>query len=273
MKAKIAIKTSLTTACAVAAFCLALVAPSLCAAQTPVGGYSEISKTDAAAAAAAKFAVETKSKKNVALKLVSIESAKKQIVAGSNFKLCLVVNANDKRQEATVVVYRNLQNEFRLTSWTPGKCSTAASNSATNRAALAPDVVVKNLYAVRKGGNNPFFQNKSRARVDKYFAKDLADLIWKDISELKTGEIGALDFDPLINAQDEQITQFKIGKPEYGEGNLAVADVAVTFKNMGNAETVLFRLEQNAAKEWKISDVFYPTNNADASSLKQILSQ
>lgn len=133
----------------------------------------------------------------------------------------------------------------------------------------APNTVVKNLYTAEKAGTGPFFQTKSRARIDKYFTKALADLIWKDAVASK-GEVGALDGDPLYNAQDMEITNFKIGKPEYGEGNRSVADVAVTFKNFGEEKTVLFRLEKGKNKTWKISDILYPSDGPP--SLKELLS-
>lgn len=136
----------------------------------------------------------------------------------------------------------------------------------------ASDVIVKNLYAAQKNPQtSPFFQAKKRALVDKYFTKELAGLLWKDV--VGADGVGNLDFDPLYNAQDTRITAFKIGKPDYGEGNLEVADVAVTFKNMGKAETLLFRLEQNAAKIWKIGDIYYPGNKQSNDSLKAILSR
>ena len=148
--------------------------------------------------------------------------------------------------------------------------STIVSAQATSKT-FTPDLVVKDLYAAHKADRSPFFQTKNRALVDKYFTKDFADLIWKDIVT-SNGEVGALGFDPLYNAQDTQIIAFKIGKPMYGEGNLDVADVPVTFQNMGKAETVLFRLERNAGRVWKISDIYYPSNDAPNSSLKGILS-
>jgi hypothetical protein len=130
-----------------------------------------------------------------------------------------------------------------------------------------PDAVVKDLYAAHNADRGPFFQTKNRALVDKYFTKDFADLIWND-AVAAGGEVGALGFDPLYNAQDIRIVAFKIGKPMYGEGNLDVADVPVTFKNMGHAETILFRLERSAARVWKISDIYYPSSEAPNSSLK-----
>jgi hypothetical protein len=141
------------------------------------------------------------------------------------------------------------------------------------RARLTPDAVVRNLYAARKRpATDPFFQTKSRARLDKYFTKELGDLIWKDaVAAAKSKEVGALDGDPLYNAQDMRITAFRIRPPEYGEGNRDLADVPVTFKNFGKEETVLFRLERAKTGVWKISDIFYPGNPDDASSLTKML--
>ena len=144
---------------------------------------------------------------------------------------------------------------------------------AQPRARITPDTVVRNLYAARKRpATDPFFQTKSRARLSKYFTKDLGDLIWKDAAaSAKSKEVGALDGDPLYNAQDMKITAFRIKPPQYGEGNLNLADVPVTFKNFGKEQTILFRLERGNTGVWKISDIFYPDNPDDASSLTKIL--
>lgn len=134
----------------------------------------------------------------------------------------------------------------------------------------APDIIVKNLYDATKRGHGPFFQNKSKSLLEKYFTREFAALIWNDVVDLK-GEVGVIDFDPLYNAQDVHIKNFKIGKPEYGEGNLKVADVPVSFKNMGTPETILFRTEQTGKGIWKISDIYYPRNEKGNSSLKGLL--
>src|SRR3989440_13066031 len=145
---------------------------------------------------------------------------------------------------------------------------------AQPRARITPDTVVRNLYAARKRpATDPFFQTKSHARLYKYFMKDLADLIWKDaVTSSAKREVGALDGDPLYNAQDMKITAFRIKPPEYGEGNRDLADVPVTFKNFGKEQTILFRVERDNHRVWKISDIFYPGNPDDASSLRKILS-
>src|SRR5574341_1939230 len=136
-----------------------------------------------------------------------------------------------------------------------------------------PDVIVRKLYAARKRpATDRFFQTKSRARLHKYFTNELADLIWKDaVASAKSNEVGALDGDPLYNAQDMKITDFRIKPSQHGAGNLNLADVPVTFKNFGKEATILFRVERENGV-WKISDIVYPGNPDDASSLKKILS-
>jgi len=125
----------------------------------------------------------------------------------------------------------------------------------------APDQVVRDLSAARNSPKtDPFFQNKNRRAIDKFFVKEFADLIWKD-SNHAAGESGTIDFDPLHGGQDNRITAFKVGKPVYGEGNLDVADVATDFKNNGKPFTVLYRLERGADKTWKVSNIHYLNDN------------
>jgi hypothetical protein len=131
-------------------------------------------------------------------------------------------------------------------------------------AEIAPDQVVKNLYAARKSPKtDPFFQKKNRALLDKYFTKNLADLIWKDAISVKPGEAGNLDFDPLFAAQDMNITNFVVGKADENDV------VTVKFKNFGKAEEIKFFLtkENTASKVWKIDTIMY----SDAEDLGSIL--
>lgn len=148
-------------------------------------------------------------------------------------------------------------------------------------AAAAPDAVVRNLYAAHDADKGPFFQSKNRALVDRFFAKELADLIWKDaVCQQENGGICNLDFNVpyATNGGDRRdASQFKIGKPEYGEGNRKLADVPVTFKlfstkaNPSETITILYRVEQGKAKDWKISDIYFPANDESSSSLTKIL--
>jgi hypothetical protein len=130
--------------------------------------------------------------------------------------------------------------------------------------AIAPNIIVKNLYAAQKAGSSPFFQTKSRALVDKYFTKDLADLIWKDAIKAN-GEVGAIDFDPLYGSQDPQISNFTImetgwgGDSKFGPDDEAV--VQVTFTDSAKKRMVSFQFKQGKDKNWKIYDVHYRSDD------------
>ena len=144
-----------------------------------------------------------------------------------------------------------------------------ASAGLSQTRSVAPDAVVRNLYTAHNAKRRPFLQTTRCPRVDQYFTKELADLIWKDAVESK-GDVGALGADPLYDAQDTRITKFKIGKPSYGDGNLDVADVEVSFSNFRQAQTILFRLERDKRRKWKIADIHYTSSGSG--SLKAMLS-
>ena len=88
--------------------------------------------------------------------------------------------------------------------------------------------------------------------LDTYFTKKLADLIWKDANDSK-GEVGAIDGDPLYNAQDMEIKKFAI-QPAKIQGSKAM--VNVNFENFGKKQLVGFLLTQEP-KGWKIDNIKY----------------
>jgi hypothetical protein len=138
--------------------------------------------------------------------------------------------------------------------------SAAAQNAPARR--LSPNALVADLYRAHSRKRGPFFQTRSRALLDKYFEKSLADLIWKDAVTAK-GEVGALDGDPLYDAQDFDIKNFAIGKPVYADGK---AKVVVTFQNFGKNKTIVFILV-NGRAGWRIYDIDW----SDGSTLRKIL--
>jgi hypothetical protein len=101
-----------------------------------VGGYKEISKTDAGALAAARFAVSAQAeKKSATIELVAVEHAERQVVAGTNYRLCLTITTSGEKNEADVkitvkvVVYQNLKGEYKLTSWEEDDCADGDDDS------------------------------------------------------------------------------------------------------------------------------------------------
>lgn len=100
------------------------------------GAYSEADAKNPEIVKAAEFAVRTQGEKQKsAIRLVSVDAAKTQVVAGMNYQICMKVSVKKKSaksaadQFVTAVVYRNLQNKYSLTSWTTvAKGSTCESN-------------------------------------------------------------------------------------------------------------------------------------------------
>jgi hypothetical protein len=118
--------------------------------------------------------------------------------------------------------------------------------------AATPDALVAELYKAEKKQASPFFQDKSRALVDHYFTKELGDLLWKDTIDSK-GEVGALDGDPLYDAQDTEIKEFVIHPAKTEDGK---ATVLVTFVNFEEKKRITFHCVQQG-DAWKIGDIQY----------------
>lgn len=140
---------------------------------------------------------------------------------------------------------------------------TAAEAQMSMARRISPRNVVVNLYSQHKR-RSPFFQTRNRALVDRYFSKELADLIWED-ARSSGDEVGALDGDPLFNAQDMQIKNFAIREGTVGA---QAAQVLVTFRNFGKPHQLDFRLVP-AGVTWKIADIAYD----DGASLLGILTR
>ena len=127
---------------------------------------------------------------------------------------------------------------------------------------ITPRALVVDLYRQHKK-RSPFFQTRSRALVDKYFGKELADLLWRD-ARSSHGEVGAIDGDPLFNAQDMEIKNFSI---QEGTGGPRMMEVPVTFENFGEKHRILFRVFSYGGTGWKIGNIEYD----DGTSLMEIL--
>jgi uncharacterized protein DUF3828 len=139
-----------------------------------------------------------------------------------------------------------------------------AGGQGRTPAAKTPDALVADLYRAHKLKHGPFFQTRSRALVDNYFTKSLADLIWKDARTSK-GEVGAIDGDPLYDAQDFEIKHFAVGKAAIDGVN---AKVTVTFENIGEKKTIVFLLMKGAAG-WRINDIDYGNGRTLVSFFKE----
>jgi hypothetical protein len=114
------------------------------------------------------------------------------------------------------------------------------------------ETLVAELYREHDAHRGPFFQTDNKQLPDRYFEPSLADLIWKDAVDAK-GEVGALELDPLYDAQDFEPKNFTI-HPARTDG--ATALVLVSFDSFGQKRQLTFVLSP-VAGTWKISDIRY----------------
>ena len=140
--------------------------------------------------------------------------------------------------------------------------STRAQQPAANR--MSPNALVSDLYTQHNHKHSPFFQTRSRALLYKYFEKSLANLIWRDAITSKN-EVGAIDGDPLFDAQDMEIKKFAIHSPRYEAGR---ALVDVTFENFGEAKTITFIIGKGTGG-WRIRDIIYSQGRTLLGELKE----
>ncbi len=101
----------------------------------------------------------------------------------------------------------------------------AAGTTAVSPAVpqTAPDAVVRDLYKIHTPDKS-ILDSKSRQPLDKFFDKNLADLIWKDLTT-HTDEVGVIDFDLFYNAQDFDIKNLVVGQAKI---NVSKATVPVS---------------------------------------------
>lgn len=129
----------------------------------------------------------------------------------------------------------------QLTAETPGSV-----------AQPSPEGLVSDLYKLNAKKQSPFSQTKDRRLVTRYFADPLAQLIWNDAVTSK-GEVGAIDFDPLYDAQDLDIKGFSLRTTKSGPNS---AEVVASFENIGRKTKITFLLVLTKAG-WSISDIKY----------------
>ncbi len=154
--------------------------------QVPIaGGYAETSSNDPEVVSAARFAIRAEGRRQGAsITLLAIERAEVQVVAGLNYMLRLKVKVNNKTQDVTAVVYRNLKQKYSLSSWD------VVGNHAGSGAAVSNSTIEQLVNSLAEA-----FTAKELGRLDAgrpYFGKvriviehSLADDDDKDRFEIK----------------------------------------------------------------------------------------
>ena len=124
-------KNNLQFIFSMAVFCLVFGCAVSAFGQIKTGGYKTVSVNDAGVKEAANFAVETKAAElTQEITLEGISKAETQVVAGTNYRLCLQISApseNEDEDAVTVyiktVIFKSLKGEFKITSWDEADCA------------------------------------------------------------------------------------------------------------------------------------------------------
>jgi len=120
---------------------------------------------------------------------------------------------------------------------------------AADASALA---FVTDIYAAYQGKDAKGRPLDDERAIRRYFAPSLAALMVKDQEiAARRGEVGLLDFDPFIDAQDWEISAFDIAVEDGAPGK---ATATVKFSNFDKPKTVRLDLVK-LKNEWRIADI------------------
>jgi hypothetical protein len=101
-----------------------------------------------------------------------------------------------------------------------------------------------------KGKDAKGVELSDNAAVRRYFAPAMAALIIKDRRQAR-GEVGKLDADPFIDAQDFDIDGIDVALRDVA-ADKAIA--TVSFKNLGKRQTVVLELVK-LKQDWRIANI------------------
>ena len=141
---------------------------------------------------------------------------------------------------------------------TPVKVQKPLANSSPASQSGTPEALLREVYRIHgedmktAGPKDRIMNGKSRVYLDKFFDKNLADLIWKDLTT-HTQDIGVIDMDIFYNTQDPLIKKVVVARASINGDSAAVR---VSFANAGARETVIYAVVRENGK-WKIHDIKY----------------
>lgn len=129
-------------------------------------------------------------------------------------------------------------------------CVTIASPALA--AEPSPRDFVTAIYDAYRGKDAHGTPLDDDAAIHRYFEPKLAAAMIKDRRAAKRRqEVGTLDFDPFVDAQDWEIASFDIAVNDTGAGK---AIATIKFANAGSNSTVVLDLVKTK-NEWKISNI------------------
>ncbi len=128
----------------------------------------------------------------------------------------------------------------------------AATVSPVLAAEPSPRDFITAIYDAYKGKDAHGTPLDTDAAIRRYFEPKLAAAMIKDRrAAARRQEVGTLDFDPFVDAQDWEIAAFDIAISDAGPGK---ASATVKFANSGSNSTVVLDLV-TIKGAWKISNI------------------
>lgn len=128
---------------------------------------------------------------------------------------------------------------------------------------------VAGIYAAYNGKDSKGIALDTPGKVARYFTPSLAKLINDDsAAAAKRHDVGALEGDPFIDAQDWEIGNVTIDVKEDVKGIGAKAVATVKFKNFTDDKTVVLDLVK-LAEGWRIDEIRMPSGSLRALFKKQ----
>jgi hypothetical protein len=129
-------------------------------------------------------------------------------------------------------------------------CGIVAAPAVAGDAAAT--AFVTKIYDAYKGKNSKGIALNGDAQIRRYFEPSLAALIIKDENAAaRRHEVGTLDGDPFIDAQDWEISALDIAMEDVAPGKAAAT---VNFKNDGRPVKIVLNLVK-VKNDWRIADI------------------
>jgi hypothetical protein len=139
----------------------------------------------------------------------------------------------------------------------------AGTARADDAAALAFVTAIYNSY---KKPNSDGVLIDSDRKLRRYFEPVLAAAMNKDQQDAaRHGDVGKLDGDPFIDAQDFEIKQFDVAMKDTAPGK---ASATVTFTNLGTPTTIALDLVM-VKNDWRIYDITW-LHDGKQSTLREL---
>ena len=120
-------------------------------------------------------------------------------------------------------------------------------STADDAAALA---FIKSIYEPYTKPNSDGVSIDSGKKLRRYFEPQLAAAMEKDQKDAH-GEVGDLDFDPFIDAQDWDFKKFDVALKDTAPGKITAT---VTFTNLKEPTTIVLDLVK-IKNDWRIYDI------------------